>query len=230
MPREEKQCNDWWNGINPSQVVFINDRFQKSIVARKKGDKDYSKSEKQLLISLINDYSLFGATDSEVIQMLSTKIDKKISETLFYQLKKEAVKKRGESETWLDYYAKYQYIEYYRKRMEELEFVQKKLLKALIEETEKKENQQNKLLINQLSKTIAENSKAEFGFAPPLLSRIKSLITIKYDAEEKNNNDDVDNEDLRRLKILHQSTKSGIYLQLDNEETSRKCNESQRVF
>jgi hypothetical protein len=42
MPREEKQCNDWWNGINHSQVVFINDRFQKSIVARKKGDKDYS--------------------------------------------------------------------------------------------------------------------------------------------------------------------------------------------
>ena len=59
-------------------------------MTRKKGDKDYSKSEKQLLISLINDYSLFGATDSEVIQMLSTKIGKKISETLFYRLKKES--------------------------------------------------------------------------------------------------------------------------------------------
>ena len=69
--------------------------------------------------------------------MLSTKIGKKISETLFYRLKKEANEKRGESEAWLDYYAKYQYIEYYRKRMEELEFVQKKLLKALIEETRK---------------------------------------------------------------------------------------------
>jgi hypothetical protein len=48
------------------------------------------------------------------------------------------------------------------------------LLKALIEETEKKENP-NKLLINQLSKTIAENSKvlAEFGFALPLFSRIE---------------------------------------------------------
>ncbi len=42
--------------------------------------------------------------------------------------------------------------------MEELEFVQRKLLKALIEETEKKENP-NKLLINQISKTIGENSK-----------------------------------------------------------------------
>src|SRR6478736_4104656 len=158
-------------------------------------------NQKNSSISLINDYSLFGAHDDEIIQMLSIKIDKKISETLFYGLKKEDIARRGESEQWLDYYAKYQFIEYYRKRMEELEFVQKKLLKALIEETEKKENP-NKLLINQLSKTIAENSKvlAEFGFAPPLLSRIESLITIKYGAEKKND------EEIRRLKILHQNT------------------------
>jgi len=51
-------------------------------VARKKGDKEYTKTEKQLLISLINDYSLFGATDSEIIQMLSEELGKKISETL----------------------------------------------------------------------------------------------------------------------------------------------------
>ena len=96
-------------------------------MARNKGNKDYTKSEKQLLISLINDYSLFGAHDNEIIKMLSEKIGKKISETLFYRLKKEAIKKRGESELWLDYYAKYQFVEFYRKRMEELEFVQRTL-------------------------------------------------------------------------------------------------------
>ena len=82
------------------------------------------------MISLINDYSLFGAHDDEIIQMLSIKIDKKISETLFYWLKKEDIVRGGESEQWLDYYAKYQFIEYYRKRMEELEFVQKKVVKS----------------------------------------------------------------------------------------------------
>jgi hypothetical protein len=79
------------------------------------------------LISLINDYSLFGATDNEIIQMLSEKIGKKISETLFYRLNKKAKAKRGESEEWLDYYAKYQFVEFYRKRTEELEFVQRTL-------------------------------------------------------------------------------------------------------
>jgi len=66
-------------------------------VTRKKGDKDYSKSEKQLLISLINDYSLFGAHDQEIIQMISQKIGKKISETLFHCLNTEAIQKIGQS-------------------------------------------------------------------------------------------------------------------------------------
>ena len=91
--------------------------------------------------------------DSEIIQMLSKKIGKKISETLFYRLKKEATKKRGDSEAWLDYFARYQYVEYYRKRIEELEYVQRKLLEALIDETEKpKDEKKDKTIINQLSK------------------------------------------------------------------------------
>jgi hypothetical protein len=51
-------------------------------LARKKGDKDYTKSEKQLSVSLINDYSLFEARDHEIIQKLSKKVGKNISETL----------------------------------------------------------------------------------------------------------------------------------------------------
>ena len=195
-------------------------------MARKKGDKDYSKSEKQLLISLINDYSLFGATDNEVIQMLSKKIGKIISETLFYRLKKEAIKQRGAADQWLDSFARYQYVEYYRKRIDELEYVQSTLLKLLIEEKEEKE-QQNKTLINQLSKTIADNTKilAEFGYAPPLLSKIKNLISENYYPTNK----EVDDE-IKRIQLQRQNIKSGFYLKMDNENTSRKINESERVF
>lgn len=147
-------------------------------MARNKGDKDYSKSEKQLLISLINDYSLFGALDHEIIQMLSVKIGKKISETLFYRLKKEAKAKRIDSKVWLDIYAKYQFVEFYRQRIEELEYVQRNLIKILAQETEKPEDQKDKSIINHLAKTIADNSKVlfDFGVAPPVLSYIKSVI------------------------------------------------------
>jgi hypothetical protein len=49
------------------------------------------------LISLINDYSIFEATDNEIIQMLSKKEEKKISETPLYCLKKDTIKRIRES-------------------------------------------------------------------------------------------------------------------------------------
>jgi hypothetical protein len=184
-------------------------------LARNKGDKDYTKSEKQLLISLINDYSLFGATDSEIIQMLSTKIGKKISETLFYRLKKEAVKKRGESDQWLDSFVRYQYVEYHRKRMEEIEYVQRCLLKLLAEETEKEKDKQDKSIINQLSKTIAEISKvlADFGMAPPILSKISNIISMNYNGQGNQ-----DSEELRQLRVQRQQAKSAITIPSSNED------------
>jgi hypothetical protein len=60
--------------------------------------------------------------------MLSQKIGKKILKTLFYRLKKKSKTKRGEADEWLDHYAKSQFIEHYRKTVEELEFVQRTLL------------------------------------------------------------------------------------------------------
>jgi len=99
-------------------------------VVRKRGNKDYTDREKQMMISLINDYSLFGLTDDEMIQMLSIKLGKEISKTLSYRLKREAIKKRGQSEGWLDQTTQFQFMERYRKRIEELELVQKNLLKT----------------------------------------------------------------------------------------------------
>ena len=206
-------------------------------MTRNKGDKDYSQREKQMMISLINDYSLFGATDDEMIKMLSKKIGKenneKISETLFYRLKKEAKKKRGDSEQWLDYYAKYQYVEYYRNRMEELELVQKKLLKILIEETEKSEENKDKSIINHLSKTIADNSKVlfDFGVAPPVLSYIKSVISENY-FNSHGNNDNKVNEEINTIKNNLKNVESAFYLKVDNNEITpiEYSDDPNRVF
>jgi len=202
-------------------------------VARNKGDKDYSKSEKQLLISLINDYSLIGSRDHEIIQMLSKKIGKKISETLFYRLKKEAVKIRGDSEQWLDSFVRYQYVEFYRKRIEDLEYVQRNLLKVLIEETETEREKQDKTIINQLSKTIAEISKvlADFDMAPPILSKISNIVSMNYNGQGNQ-----DSEELRRLRILRQQAKSAITIpssnedQYDNKEGDLEEYDSNAVF
>jgi len=58
----------------------------------------------------------------------------------------------------------------------------KKIVKSIDKKNrrKKRENNQNISLIDQLSKTIADNSKvlAEFGLGLSVLSKIKSLITI----------------------------------------------------
>jgi hypothetical protein len=75
-------------------------------------------------------------------------------------------------------------------RIEEVELIQKNLLKIFIFESEKKDydNKKNKFLMNQLAKTIVENSKvlAEFGMAPPILAKIKSLIPLEVSTTIKN--------------------------------------------
>jgi hypothetical protein len=45
--------------------------YNKKTLVRKKEDKDYTKSQKQLLVSVIMDYSLFGYHDEKIIKMLS---------------------------------------------------------------------------------------------------------------------------------------------------------------
>lgn len=111
--------------------------------------------------------------------------------------------------------------------MDELEFVRRTLVKMLVEEKEKSE-QKNTSLINQLSKTIADNSKAlsYIGMASPMLNKISNLVTIKHSTEK-----DKANEEIERIKKLaKENAESGFYLEMDNENDSIKCNESQRVF
>jgi hypothetical protein len=101
------------------------------------------------------------------------------------------------------------------------------MLKALMEETEKKD-QQDKSLINQLSKTIAHNSKVlgEFGMAPPVLSRIKSVISTNYFNSQRNKR----NQEVNALIANTQNVESGFYLPMDNEDPPLECEDAQVVF
>jgi len=105
----------------------------------------------------------------------------------------------------------------------------------LTEETEKEEGKQDKTIINQLSKTIAESSKvlAKFGIAPPVLAHMKDMISVNY-FNSKNENDKV-NEEIRNIKNITKNAKSAFFLSLDNreDEHAKKYTnsvESGRVF
>ena len=104
------------------------------------------------------------------------------------------------------------------------------MLKVLASETEKEEVKQDKTIINQLSKTIAESSKvlAEFGLAPPVVSYIKSVISENYFNSHKNNEY---NEEINTIKNNLPNAKSALFLKMDNEVQSIECGDDpNRVF
>ncbi|HEY6534811.1 MAG TPA: hypothetical protein VIY08_03235 [Candidatus Nitrosocosmicus sp.] len=94
-----------------------------------------------------------------------------------------------------------------------MELVQKKILKTFIDETEKSEEKQNKILINQLAKTISDNSKvlAEFGMAPPIIAKIKSMISLDMET--------INNKNSKELMTIgrNESTESNPYARLKLE-------------
>jgi hypothetical protein len=103
------------------------------------------------------------------------------------------------------------------------------LLQALVEEKEKEP--QNKSLINQPSKTIAENTKVlgAFGLALPILSKMKSALSGNGINSQRIKAD----EDIERIKNLSaQNRESAFYLKMDNEDPSLEYDDydAQRVY
>lgn len=152
-------------------------------MTRNKGDKDYTKMEKELLINMINDYQMFRFTDVEMMDLLSNKLGKNIGNTTFYRLKKEANKRKISSEQWLDNFVKFGLLDFYKERLEEMTLVQNILVKQYLKEAHKREDEekdgkQNKQLMNQLVKTISDNSKvmSEIAVGPATVAKLLSMI------------------------------------------------------
>jgi hypothetical protein len=157
----------------------------------RKGSKNLTESEKNLLISVINDYEVCNLSDKKMIEILSQKLGRSIKETSYYSLKNEAKKNRLTSEQWLDNFCRSEgIIDFYKKRLDELLLVQRTLLDLYADEASKKDVvlKQNRVLIAKLARTISDNSKilSELGTSPIVLAKLQSLIpreVLKGDLE-----------------------------------------------
>lgn len=152
-------------------------------MSRNKGDKDYTKTEKEILINMINEYQMFRFTDVEMMDLLSKKLGKNVGNTTFYRLKKEANKRKINSEQWLDNFVRFGLLDFYKEQFQMMETIQNILIKHYIkeahkEEDEKKDGRQNKVLMNQLAKTITDNSKimSEIAVGPATIAKLLSMI------------------------------------------------------
>jgi hypothetical protein len=147
----------------------------------RKGSKNLTESERNLLISVINDYEICQLSDQRMIEILSQKLGRSIKETSYYSLKNEAKKNRLTSAQWLDNFCRSEgIVDFYKKRLDELLFIQRTLLKLYADEANKKDvlMKQNRVLMSKLAKTISDNSKnlSELGTSPIIIAKLQLLI------------------------------------------------------
>jgi hypothetical protein len=217
------------------------------------GTQKYTDEEKSLLLSYTEDYMLFGLKDSETLQRLSKKLGRPISSRTLYYIKREVKSKRVTSDQWLDKFARAELADFYRQRLEELQYLQANLFLILDEEKAKGIDKMNAYKYNQIAKTVIENSKvlAEYGLSIPIISKIKELLPVdinelnerlkrntkelthnaidiegeEYIETRTSENEQVSESELDRIRELQKDVKSSIGIHFGNKD-SRRTSES----
>lgn len=152
-------------------------------MARNKGDKDYTDSEKEVLKSMIKDFEVCKMSDHQLMEVLSRKMGRRIKASFFYRMKKEANKEDNKLTTqdWLDNFVRFGMVDFYKDRLQEALLVQKGLLNLYADESSKKDIviKQNRALLTKIAKAISDNSKnlTELGIGSPIIiAKLHSLI------------------------------------------------------
>jgi hypothetical protein len=219
------------------------------------GTQKYTDEEKSILLSYTEDYMLFGLKDSETLQRLSKKLGRPISSRTLYYLKREVKAKRVTSDQWLDKFARVELADFYRQRLEELQYLQSNLFLILDEEKAKGIDKMNAYKYNQIAKTVIENSKvlAEYGLSIPIISKIKELLPVdinelnerlkrntkelthnaidiegdEYITTRTSENEQVSESELDRIRELQKDIKSSIRVHFGDKD-SRRTSESDK--
>lgn len=149
-------------------------------MTRNDGSKPFTAMEKEAILAQIEDYMLFNMTIYEMYEALQKRFKRTISYNSIQNYRQEVKKRQQTSDQWLDTYARTEIADFYRQRIEELEYIQKNLFQILDAEKAKGYDKMNAYKYNQIARTVIENSKtlAEFGLAPPIIAKIKNLLPI----------------------------------------------------
>src|ERR687897_616426 len=139
--------------------------------------KQFTKEQKHMLIQCIIDCDLFGLSDNEGMEYVAKKTGRAISLTSYHRYKKLALNDNA-SNAWIDNFARFGFVDHYRKRINEMETLQKNIYRLLNLELSKNPEEQNKKYIIALSSEIRQNNihLCHLGIGMPVISKMKEKI------------------------------------------------------
>ena len=139
--------------------------------------KQFTKEQKHMLIQCIFDCDLFGLSDKEGMDYIEEKTGRAISLTSYQRYKKIALNGNA-GNAWIDNFARIGFVDHYRKRMNEMETLQKNIYRQLNLELSKNREEQNKKYIIALSAEIRQNNihLCQLGLGMPIIAKMKEKI------------------------------------------------------
>ena len=105
--------------------------------------KQFTKEQKHMLTQCIIDCDLFGLSDKEGMKYVEEKTGRAISLTSYQRYKKIALNDEAAT-SWINNFGKIGFVNHYRKRITEMELLQKTTLRQLNFELDKKPEEQDK--------------------------------------------------------------------------------------
>jgi len=130
-----------------------------------------------MLIQCIIDCDLFGLSDKEGMDYVEKKTGRSISLTSYHRYKKLALKDETTT-SWINNFGKIGFVNHYRKRITEMEYLQKTTLKQLHLELDKKPEEQDKKYVIALIDCIRQTNiqLCQMGMGMPVLAKMKEIL------------------------------------------------------
>ena len=146
--------------------------------------KKYTKEQKHLIKQCIIDADIMGLGRTESIVYVKSRLglDEKtsFSEGSYKKYRTETLSDDS-NVNWITYYARQGFVEFYRKRIQEMELIQKTTFQQWLVETNRPDSQKDKKLILELVAELRANNQhlATLGMVTPIIATIKNIIDDK---------------------------------------------------
>jgi len=136
-----------------------------------------NKSEREHIEQLVLDCDTYRLSEKESLEYISIRFGKSISVRHYYRIKRKVLSDES-IQKWFEFFTRTGFVIELRKRMEEIELVQKTCMRLLKSELDKPESQQNRNWLLKLIHEIRENNHllSEKDIDHPIIEQIKKRI------------------------------------------------------
>ena len=140
-------------------------------------NKNYTKEQKHLIKQCMIDADIMRLSKQETIEYVKSRLGLDFSEGSYKKYRSEILNDEA-NVPWISYYARQGFVEFYRKRIVEMEMIQKETFKQWHIELNKADSQKYKNLILKLVAELRANNQqlTSLGMVTPIIATIKNFI------------------------------------------------------